>query len=199
MNDDSIVGFQATYLKKLKEYHPQAVFNCEETGLFFKCTPTKTLCSGDENQISGKFSKERVSILFCVSLAGEKLNPVLIGKSKMPRGFRDLNFEKLNITYEYNKKAWMKIDIFSRWLEKLNERMKNFGRKILLTLDNAPVHPVGVNYSNVELLFFPPNVSSKIQPLDQELYNPLNPSIKRKLTEKFALNLIKIRIYRTIF
>jgi hypothetical protein len=40
-------------------------------------------------------------------------------------------------------------------------------RKILLFLDNAPVHPIDLELSNIKLLFFPPSTTSKIQPLDQ--------------------------------
>lgn len=37
----------------------------------------------------------------------------------------------------------------------------------MLFLDNAPVHPVDLKLSNITILFFPPNTTSKIQPLDQ--------------------------------
>ena len=37
--------------------------------------------------------------------------------------------------------------------------------KILLYLDNAPSHPT-IELSNVKLAFFPPNTTSKLQPLD---------------------------------
>lgn len=40
-------------------------------------------------------------------------------------------------------------------------------RKILLFLDNAPVHPVDLKLSNITMIFFPPNTTSKVQPLDQ--------------------------------
>ncbi|KAG0435791.1 Tigger transposable element-derived protein 6, partial [Dictyocoela muelleri] len=134
--------------------------------MFFKCTPTRTLCHSTENQITGKFSKERVTILFCVSMLGEKINHLLIGKSKTPRGFKDLKFDELKIDYAHNKKTWMNLTLFKQWLDRLNYTMKSENRKILLTLDNALVHLLDVEYSNIELFYFPPNVTSKIQPLD---------------------------------
>ncbi|UYV71793.1 hypothetical protein LAZ67_9000425 [Cordylochernes scorpioides] len=39
------------------------VFNVDETGLFFKCTPDKTLAFKHENCHGGKLSKERVTLL----------------------------------------------------------------------------------------------------------------------------------------
>lgn len=158
--------------------------NCDETGFFFKCTPSKTLCHKDEKQISGKFGKERITILFCVSQTGEKLEPLLIGKFKSPRGFKNLDFEKIGFKYDHSSKAWMTLGIFERWLSNLNSRMKKEGRKILLTLDNAPVHPFDIDLSNVELLYFPPGVTSKIQPLDQGIIKSFKSLYKKKLNIK---------------
>jgi hypothetical protein len=189
LNDDLIWEFRTIYEQKLIQYLPKDVFNCDETGLFFKCTPTRTLCCADEELISGKFSKERVTHLFCVSLTGEKIDPVLIGKSKTPRGFKSLNWKKLKIKYEYNQKAWMKVEIFCRWLEDLNALMVSQNRKILLTLDNAPVHPLEVEFSNIELLFFPPKVTSKIQPLDQGIIRSFKALYKKKLNMKICFEL----------
>ncbi|KAG0428943.1 Tigger transposable element-derived protein 6, partial [Dictyocoela muelleri] len=179
-----IESFKEIYENKMKMYNKNNIFNCDETGFFFKCTPNRTLCLKSETQISGKFSKERVTILFCVSLTGEKIDPLLIGKFKCPRGFKDLDFEKLGIKYEHNSKTLITLEIFERWLYNLNFKMKALGRKILLTLDNAPVHPVFTDYSNIELLFFPPGLTSKIQPLDQGIINAFKCLYKRKLNSK---------------
>ncbi|KAG0432397.1 Tigger transposable element-derived protein 6 [Dictyocoela muelleri] len=179
-----IEDFKHVYTNKLKSYKPEDIFNCDETGLFFKCSTNRTLCHVEEDQISGKFSKERLTLLFCVSMAGEKLHPLMIGKAKSPRGFKNLDFDKLGITYEHNKKSWMRTEIFCRWLKDLNDKMIKENRKILLTLDNAPVHPIDVEYSNIELLYFPPNLTSRIQPLDQGIIKSFKSIYKRKFNNK---------------
>jgi len=51
---ESWVDFEKVY----KNYDKCDVFNCDETGLFFKCPPKKTLISRSEEKASGKFSKE---------------------------------------------------------------------------------------------------------------------------------------------
>jgi hypothetical protein len=48
----------------------------------------RTVVINKDEFASGKFSKERVSILFCVSLAGDKLPLLIIGKPKNPRCFK---------------------------------------------------------------------------------------------------------------
>lgn len=45
--------------------------------------------------------------------------------------------------------------------------MQKESRQILLFLDNAPCHPVDIQLSNINIVFFPPNTTSVVQPLDQ--------------------------------
>ena len=55
--------------------------------------------------------------------------------------------------------------VFQQWLDKLNSKMKRDNRSILLFIDNCTAHP-DVQFSNVRLLFLPPNTTSKLQPCD---------------------------------
>ncbi|CAF2176313.1 unnamed protein product [Rotaria magnacalcarata] len=45
--------------------------------------------------------------------------------------------------------------------------MRKQKRHILLSLDNAPVHPPDVQLEIIKLKFFPPNTTAKIQPMNQ--------------------------------
>lgn len=47
--------------------------------------------------------------------------------------------------------------------------MAKIGRKILVYLDNATVHPQNVELHNIELKFLPPNTTAKSQVSDEEL------------------------------
>ena len=61
----------------------------------------------------------------------------------------------------------MNANLFAEWLKEVDASMKKNSRHILLFLDNAPCHPIDVQLSNVKLVFFPPNTTSVVQPLDQ--------------------------------
>jgi hypothetical protein len=75
---------------------------------------------------------------------------------------------KLKVKYTNSAKAWMTNPIFNQYLKELDEYFKRKGRKIVLFLDNAPMHIVdeATNLTNVELRYFSPNLTSGLQPLD---------------------------------
>ena len=64
-----------------QDYEPKNIFNCDETGLFYRAMPDKSLTLDKESCEGGKKSKDRLTILLCVNSAGEeKLKPLVIGK-----------------------------------------------------------------------------------------------------------------------
>jgi hypothetical protein len=75
--------------------------------------------------------------------------------------------------------------IFNQYLKELDEYFKKKGRKIVLFLDNAPVHIVdeATNLTNVELRYFPPNLTSVLQPFDVGIIRSL-----KALSRKFEVN-----------
>ena len=54
--------------------------------------------------------------MFACSAAGEKLKPLVIGKSKNPRCFKNVRIGNLPVHYMANKKAWMTSQIFCEWI-----------------------------------------------------------------------------------
>lgn len=151
----------------LKGYSPKNVYNADETGLFFRTLPDKTLSIKGEKCVGGKLSKERVTILHCANMAGDKEKLLLIGKSHRPRAFKNINVNSLPVTYRANRKAWMTCDIMKEWLLQFDNRMGLQKRKILLFLDNAGSHPRDLKLQNIKIIFLPPNATSVCQPLDQ--------------------------------
>ena len=65
----------------LKKYKPEDIYNADETGLFYKLQPDCTLAFKGEKCSGGKKSKDRLTVLVCASMAGEKVPMLVIGKS----------------------------------------------------------------------------------------------------------------------
>jgi hypothetical protein len=157
-----------------RRYADSDIFNGDETGLFYRLTPDRTLQFKGEKCSGGKHSKERITAWVCANMDGsEKKKLFIIGKSKSPRCFK--NVTKLPVTYEANKRAWMTGELFSSLLLSWNQDLAKDKRKILLVIDNCPAHPKLANLEWIEVVFLPPNVTSVLQSMDQgctyELYD----------------------------
>ncbi|XP_058809944.1 jerky protein homolog-like [Phymastichus coffea] len=185
-----------SYLKE-KGYTEDEVYNANETGLFFKSLPKKTLAAGYERQPSGlKEQKERVTVMCCANASGShKITPLLIGKSKNPRCFSKCEREKLPVKYTNSRSAWMDRNIFLDWFENIFVKEVQAHhpphQKIFLLLDNAPSHPAAaeLNYiaENVEVMFLPPNVTALIQPMDQGVIEKMKKMFRKNLVKALVL------------
>lgn len=172
----------------LADYDPRDVFNADETGLFFKCLPEKTLAFKGETCHGGKRSKERVTVMVAANMTGtEKLKLLVIGKSAKPRCFSGV--KSLPVDYQNNKKAWMTSEIYESWLNKLDKKFLREKRKILLFVDNCPSHPkVTGNLQAIRVVFLPPNMTSKLQPLDQGVIKNLKHHYRKKCVQRLLRN-----------
>jgi hypothetical protein len=175
---DASRNWSANVMDVLAEYELADIYNCDETGLFWRALPNRTLAKRGECCKGGKLSKERLTVLFTVSASGEKAMPVVIGKAKMPRSFG----KRLppGIKWFFNKKAWMTTGIFTDYLEHFNACMAAQGRMVALILDNAPCHP-RVQMSNIRLFFLPPNTTAETQPLDAGIIRSMKVRYRARL------------------
>ncbi|KAI6654504.1 Tigger transposable element-derived protein 4-like [Oopsacas minuta] len=157
----------STQLKLIREeFEDKDVFNADETGLFWKMTPDRTLSFRGDLCKGGKRSKERLTVLVAASAVGESFPLLVIGKSKRPHCFRGVL--NLPVEYDANRTAWMTSEILEKWLRKLNNSMRFDDRKIAMILDNFSGHP-NLNLSHIKLFFLPPNTTSMTQPMDAGL------------------------------
>jgi hypothetical protein len=151
----------------IKQYQPGDVFNCDETGLYWKMEPTRGLSTGP---IPGtKQSKERITVLLTCNATGtEKLIPLFIHKHQNPRPLNGISKNSLPVDYYWNSKAWMQISIWNDYLKKLDRKMRIENRNILLLVDNAPTHNLldNLDLTNVTIHYLPPNTTAHLQPLD---------------------------------
>lgn len=183
VNYESAAQWMISLDPVLKEYEPKNIFNVDETGLFFKCMPSKTYKFKEDPCSGGKNSKERVTVLVGANMDGtEKLPLLLIGKSASPHCFRHVKTKP--VEYKSNKKAWMTSSIFEEWLVKIDAEFEKKIRTILLYIDNCPAHNKIPNLKNIKIIFFPPNMTSIVQPMDQGIIKNLKHYYRQKIVLK---------------
>jgi len=89
--------WKSKIMETVTGYEPQNIFNADETGLFYRASPDKTLSYKGQACSSGKVTKERLMVLLYISIYGEKLKPLVIGKSLKPRYFKSIDISKLGV------------------------------------------------------------------------------------------------------
>lgn len=172
----------------LHGYSPDDVFNADESGLFYKMRPGKTMSFKSDACHGGKQSKERVSVLFCCNMSGtEKERLLVIGKSKRPRCFS--NFRHIPVTYESNQNAWMTSSIFNSWLLKFDQKMDAQKRHVLLFVDNTSCHTKVPVLKATKVVFFPPNTTSHLQPIDQGVVHSVKSQYRTRLVERLLFDM----------
>ena len=134
-----------------------------------------------ENCSGGKYSKVRLTGMAAASAAGEKLPMFVIGKSVKPRCFKHV--KSLPCRYLAQPESWMSSFLFDEWVKELDRKFEKEHRKIVLIVDNCPAHPIIDGLKSIELVFLPPNTTSKTQPMDQ--------GVIRSLKAKYCRNIIK--------
>ncbi|UYV84264.1 hypothetical protein LAZ67_X001696 [Cordylochernes scorpioides] len=166
-------------------YLPQQVFNCDETGLFWKKIPKRTYITAEANTMLGhKPMKDRLTLLLCANASGDlKVKPLLVYHSENPRAFKKHKVQKsqLNVLWKSNTKAWVTRLLFVEWINEafgpavkkyLSE--KKLPLRALLVMDNAPAHPPSLKdhlldeFKFIEVRFLPPNTTPLLQPMDQQ-------------------------------
>lgn len=138
----------------------------------------------------GKKSKERLTVGLGVNCTGsEKLTPIVIGKFKQPRCFK--NVKNLPVVYEANRTAWMTGNICYEYFAKLDERMTSEGRKILMMMDSCPAHPKEElkKLKSIKFMYFPKNSTSRLQPLDLGIIKNVKLHYKNRLVESMIEHL----------
>ncbi len=194
--------------QQLKEYlednglSDDQVYNCDETGLFPKMLPDRTLAVKSEKDKSAGFKqqKDRITLLFCCNRTGsQKLKLLCIGKSRSPRCLHHVNMATMPVQYTNSKNAWMTATIFEEWFQKSfvpavrkHLRSLKMEEKAVLLLDNCPAHPpadmLESRDGKIKVLYLPPNTTSKIQPLDQGIISSFKKIYRRELVKELVVS-----------
>ncbi|XP_032225117.2 LOW QUALITY PROTEIN: tigger transposable element-derived protein 6-like [Nematostella vectensis] len=156
----------------------------DETGMYYRALPDRSLVVRGADCHGGKHSKERLTAVLTCNMTGEFTKTWIIGKSENPRCFKNLDKKTLPVVYKYNRKAWMTSPLYTEHILDLDRQMRLQNRKILLFEDNAPSHVKDIELTNIKVVFYPPNTTSRLQPLDQGIIKNLKAFYRKKLLEK---------------
>ena len=182
---ESFIG-EFTKLIASEGYSARQIFNCDETGLFWKKMPRRTYITIEQKTMPGqKPMKDRLTLALCANASGElKIKPLLVYHSENPRAFKThkIQKEKLKVMWRSNCKAWVTRDLFVEWTNLVfGPAVKKYllendlPLKALLVLDNAPAHPPTLEddileeFKFIKVLFLPPNTTPILQPMDQQV------------------------------
>lgn len=194
-------------------YKDNNVYNADETGLYWKKMPTKSLVSKKEMAAPGfKASKSRITAMACGNNSGtHRLPLLLIGKSMNPRCFKGI--KKLPVIYKNQKNSWMDTKIFIEWYDsvfipEVKKHQMEIGDtgNVLLVIDNAPSHPSNLSLEREDgkfkVIFLPPNVTSVLQPMDQGVIEAFKRYYRKALLRSVLIgqeeNKTILQIYKDI-
>ena len=118
-------------------------------------------CSG------GKHSKVQLTGMAASNALDKKIPMFVIGKSASPRCFKHVR--NLSRRYRSQKKAWRDGTLFEECLHELDRKFKMQRRKVVMVVDNCPVHPEVSGLKAINLQLFPTNTTSCTQPMDQSV------------------------------
>ncbi|KDQ17016.1 hypothetical protein BOTBODRAFT_106185, partial [Botryobasidium botryosum FD-172 SS1] len=160
------------------------VLNWDESGLLYRARPTRGLAMSSHPGV--KVDKTRITVAFLVNATGSDMpQPLIIGKARRPRAFKKRDGTQLGFDYWWNSKAWMTGSIFSSWLERLDLEMRQQGRHILLLVDNASSHKYNPSkIHNIRVEFLPPNMTSRVQPLDAGIIRTFKAHYRRLFLQR---------------
>ncbi|XP_035824743.1 tigger transposable element-derived protein 6 [Aplysia californica] len=173
-------------LKEVLTYKPCDVYNADETGLYFKCLPDKTLAFQVQGEAcSGmKVPKDRITILCAANMDGtDKLPLLTIGKFEKPRCLK--NIRTYPVTYRHNKKAWMTSVLFEEWVRKLDHRFLLAGRSVALIVDKCSAHPNLKDLRAIKLYYLPPNTKPLLQPCDQGIIRVFKALYRKRVLQRY--------------
>lgn len=191
---DNVKAVRRDIPRLLADVEPHRIYNCDETGLFYRQLPRRTMIdlSNKKGKRGAKLAKDRLTLLVFSNATGrDTWKPVIIGTAKKPRCFGTVWTPALEGALYYdNKTAWMNIIVWIDIMHKFDMYCYDISsagkHPVYLLTDNAPSHATPPNSSpwsmlcgdvkysgykmrNVVVVFLLPNCTSMVQPADAGL------------------------------
>ena len=175
---------------------PYQIFNADQTSLFYSKIPN--MIYGDKEAkknlagVKAMKSKDRITIMVCVSASGEKVPLFVVGKPKEPTCFRLLEGKSAPLPYCGQAKAWFDKRVSLHWIHKVFWPwwIRHHGEKhCILIYDNFSAQKfsdeeLAMLPEKLHILHLPPNVTSNHQPCDMGIIASLKVGYKAGLLRK---------------
>ncbi|XP_055382621.1 tigger transposable element-derived protein 4-like [Condylostylus longicornis] len=172
-------SFENVWPTMRRDYEDDEIFNAVETAVLYKVLPNQIIRLKGEKGFEETLPQERITVLVAANMTGtRKMELVVIGKSKNPRCFKNVNV--LPVRYYNDKKALMTSIIFEKILKRWDTSLRKEKRKILLVIDDGPAHPQ-VELENIKLIFLPTSCKPIMQPLHQGVIKSLKLHFRKQL------------------
>lgn len=137
-----------------------------------------------ERAAAYKRGKENLTAVLTVFADGRKPPQVVIGKSRRPQSFPK-NFNPktdLGVYYYAQSQAWTTQNLCTKQLGVLDRTSQSESRRIVHLIDNCSAHSVdNAAFENIEAIYFPPNLTSVLQPIDAGIGRSFKASFWRLL------------------
>jgi len=174
------------FQEELAAFKDDDNFNMDETGLFYRCLPSKSYVSNGARRtargVKAMKAKDRVTVVLCCNASGmEKLPAALIGSSKVPTCFKGPD-RTPPLPYMDQSNAWMDGTRFKKWFDEVFVPgvITHDRRKVAMMMDNASSHGFQVGHPQVQFFFLPSSSTARNQPLDAGIVAAVKRGYRRR-------------------
>ena len=198
VDEDSAKKCCNNFVKLLEDgsINEDNIYNMDETQLLWKALPLKILKREEKSVTGYKSCKERITVALCTNASGtHKLMPLVINKYENPRSLKHCK-SNLPVIFKSQKNAWMSQILFCDWFHnyfKPSVRAYQLSTgmigKVILLLNNCRRHTVPPELFDEDdfiIMYFPPNTTSLIQPMNQGIIAKLKALYRHKTIQKAA-------------
>jgi len=194
---EEAAGHMARIREQLAGVAPDFIYNVEETGLLYRCLPSRSyvprLDRGVARGSKAMRSTDCVTLTLCCNATrSHKLLRTLIGKAANPMCFNGAQ-NRCRLPYSSQPSAWTDGHVFKRWFFEVfvpGLRTQTASQWFLI-LDNLSFHSE-IGHPQVTIIQLPPNTMERYQPLDKGIIAETKRRYKTRYLGRVAANLDRL-------